>query len=69
MSQVEDGDLVGPSIPATARPALITAVNDYRKENGIRSDIDATPRLAKRDTAVTNPRTRMVQMRALVEAL
>ena len=69
LAYVEAGDLVGPSILAKDRPALITAVNDYRKKNGITKDIDTRPTLRKDETTVTNPRTRMVQMRGLVEAL
>jgi hypothetical protein len=69
LAYVEAVDLVGPSIPAAARGALVTAVQEYRKANGITADTDAKPRLAKRDTTVTDPRARMVQMRGLVEAL
>jgi hypothetical protein len=69
LARVQAMDLVGPLIPHAAIPALVTAVQDYRKANGITADTDAKPRLAKRDKTVTDPRARMVQMRGLVEAL
>jgi hypothetical protein len=68
LAYVEAGDLVGPSIPAAARPALITAVQDYRKKNGITKDIDARPAVGNKERTVTTAHAHLVQMRALVEA-
>jgi hypothetical protein len=69
LAYVEAGDLVGPSIPAAARPALITAVQDYRKKHGITKDIDTRPTVRKDETTVTTAGAHLVEMRALVEAL
>ncbi len=68
LAYVEAGDLVGPSIPAAARPVLITVVQDYRKKNGITKDIDTRPAVGKKEITVTTAHAHLVQMRALVEA-
>jgi hypothetical protein len=39
LAHIKTGDLVGPSIPDDDRPALLTAVQDYRRENGITTDV------------------------------
>ena len=64
LAHLQAADMLGQSIPDTARTALIKILNDYRGENKYEAD---TPIVHKRANAVGG--YTLLQMRGLVEAL